>query len=211
MKFREEPIFSYCIFKISSNKYASLIIGIIVSFVILHFLPNFLALYLTKCYYGYFLMGLAWIFVLDGKFPRFSKEIACLGYLALFPLYHRVDTSRVIESLGNHTGMHNLQAVYLFVLASSGIITIVGVVEKFQHAISTAIKKVLLLCSKRSLDIYAIHFYYLGYFSGVISFLFAVTASLVTSIIIRQSHLLEFLMFGEYSKKLPQVENSPHS
>ena len=194
-------ISSYCIFRISAKKYTSLIIGIIVSIGILHFLPNLLALYLTKIYYGYFVMGLAWIFVLDGKFPRFTKEVACLGYLALFPLYHRVDTSRVIESLGRLTGMHTMQEAYLFILAACGIITIIGLVEKFQHVMSTTIEKVLFLCSTRSLDIYAIHFYFLGYFSGVMSFFFAVSASLVTSIIIRQSHIIEFLMFGEIPKK----------
>jgi fucose 4-O-acetylase-like acetyltransferase len=187
--------------KYGISKKNAIIVTLGTSFIALRHMPDYLALYLTKIYYLYFIFGVLWMMVIGLKMPSGIKEIACIGYILLFPLYSRVATSILVNKTALLIHCDALQQFYLTILGTCGILLFYGIVLKNQNYISGLVKKLIVICSKKSLDIYAIHFYFLGYFVGVFDFLFTLTASLTTSLILRQSSLVKFFVFGEIPKR----------
>jgi len=168
----------------------------------IHSMPNSLGFGMTKVYFLYFLAGVVFQLIRPQGLPKPVFWIACLVFIALAPFWYRMEMSPV-ALLFSKPGFIN--PIYQKIVAFAGILAFVELVRLFAEKAAGVAVQITAFVGKRSLDIYAIHFYFLGYFPPVIA---PLIISLGVSFLLRTNSLTSWLCFGQRPmgiwRRLPQ-------
>lgn len=177
-----------------------------VSYVVLMKTPNIFALGFTKNLYPYFCLGVFWGRYEKQLLPAVFSVIPFLLFVWLFGFFHRINLPiQFINYLQGHAiPVPNLiytNLIYRFTIAVCGIYIILHLVKIFYSILNARIRSVIAYCGQRSLDLYATHLYFLGFFNGVIRVVFAIVGSLFVSYVMRKSDTLTALLYGQIKTK----------
>lgn len=154
-------------------------------------LPNDLGLGMTKVYFIYFLAGVAFHMMWPRGLPKSLFWTSFVLFVALAPFWYRTEMSPV-ALLFPKPGLVN--PIYQKIVAFAGTIAFVELVRLFADKAAGLAVQTAAFVGKRSLDIYAIHFYFLGYLPPVIA---PLCLSLGASFLLRTNSLTSWLCFGQ--------------
>jgi fucose 4-O-acetylase-like acetyltransferase len=155
--------------------------------------PNGLGLALARDYFPFVAMGLLYqMFIPRG--PALPVRLgAGLAFVLLMPFWYRVDGFPILALPHNHLGaVANL--VLRDGMALGGIaitIEVAHLIERHGHAL---IRHTIGLCGRRSLEIYALHFYLLGYWPAIVA---PIALSLIIALFLRNVPILGAVLFGQ--------------
>ena len=94
--------------------------------------------------------------------------------------------------LFRHPGLAD--SAYRYLVAFAGTLAFIDLVRLFADKMVTFLTRAVAFVGKRSLDIYAIHFYFLAYFPPVIA---PIAASLGVSLLLRTNFVTSWLCLGQ--------------
>lgn len=171
--------------------YLVLVLAWPVSSALVHALPNDLGLQMTKAFFPYFFLGFALQLIRPAGIPNIFRWIPYVVFVALAPFWYRTEISPVAQLFPN-PGSANLELQRVVPLA--GTFAFVDLVRLFFRFDAPRLKRAVAFVGKRSLDIYALHFYFLGYFPPLIA---PIALSLGTSLILRTNFVTSWLCFGQ--------------
>lgn len=158
---------------------------------LLHALPSDLGLGMAKTFFLYFFAGLVFHIIRPNGLPNTIRWIPYAIFIALVPFWYRTELSPV-ASLFPNPGFANLE--YQKIVALAGTLAFVDFARLFANRAPALLTKAVAFIGKRSLDIYAIHFYFLGYFPPVIA---PIAISLGVSLALRTNFVTSWLCLGQ--------------
>jgi fucose 4-O-acetylase-like acetyltransferase len=154
-------------------------------------LPDNSSTFLTKIYFMYFFTGALFHIVWPNGLPNTIRWTPYVIFLALAPFWYRIEISPV-ALLFPKPGP--IDSEYRMIVAFAGTLAFVDLVRLFVARATTSLTQMMAFVGKRSLDIYAIHFYFLGYFPPVLA---PLAISLGGSFLLRTNFLTSWLCFGQ--------------
>jgi fucose 4-O-acetylase-like acetyltransferase len=158
---------------------------------LIHSLPNALGFGMTKVYFIYFFTGAVFHSLRPKGLPNVLFWASCLIFAVLAPFWYRIEMSPV-ALLFPKPG--SINPTYLKIVAFAGTFAFVELVRLFVNKLGGLPVQTVAFVGKRSLDIYAIHFYFLAYFPPVIA---PLVISLGASFLLRTNALTSWLCFGQ--------------
>lgn len=158
------------------------------------------AIAFTKQFYPYFIAGLAWGWFKLERLPRIPHELIYILFLLLFPLWHRTISSPVFEQIWAPTHLPHPELVLATLVGAAGTYIFVQMTSKVYQGAGHYIRTTMSYIGFRTLEIYAVHIFFLTYFTGILGIAFAIFASLGVSLIIRNSAVLSFVLLGDYRR-----------
>jgi fucose 4-O-acetylase-like acetyltransferase len=162
----------------------------------LHALPSDPGLALTKSYFLYFFAGFAFHIIRPAGLPPAVRWIPYVIFIALVPFWYRTEISPV-ASLFSNPGAANNQ--YVRIVAFTGTLAFVDFTRLFVRWAPALLARTVAFVGRRSLDIYAIHFYALGYLPRVIA---PIVISLAVSFVLRTNPVTSWLFLGQKPMKM---------
>ncbi len=176
-----------------ANDLAGYIILIVVGLItngLIHSGPNGLGFGMTKVYFIYFFAGAVFHSICPNGLPKTLFWTSVI-FIALAPFWYRTEMSPV-ALLFPKPGLIN--PTYQKIVAFAGTLAFVELVRLFAAKAASLPVQMASFVGKRSLDIYAIHFYFLAYFPPVIA---PLVISLGVSFLLRTNPLTSWLCFGQ--------------
>jgi fucose 4-O-acetylase-like acetyltransferase len=167
---------------------------------LLRALPSDLGLGMTKTFFMYFLAGFVFHIIRPSGFPNSIRWLPYVLFIALVPFWYRAEPSPVALLFPN-SGFANLE--YQRIVAFAGTFAFVDLARLFASKAPVLLTRAVAFCGKRSLDIYAIHFYVLGLFPPVIA---PIAASLGVSFLLRTNFVTSWLCLGQKPLKIWPVD-----
>jgi fucose 4-O-acetylase-like acetyltransferase len=171
--------------------YLILILAWPISSALIHALPSALGLGMSKAYFIYFFLGFVFHIVRPDGLPNAIRWIPYLIFIALAPFWYRTEISPVV-SMFPKSGFANVE--YEKIVAFAGTLAFVDLVRLFTNSAPAFLTRPVAFTGKRSLDIYALHFYFLAYFPPVIA---PIAISLAGSFVLRTNAVTSWLCFGQ--------------
>jgi fucose 4-O-acetylase-like acetyltransferase len=171
--------------------YLLLILAWPVASVMLRHLPYDLGLGLAKTFFPYFFAGFAFHIIRPSGLPIALRWIPYVIFMALAPFWYRMEASPVALLFPN-PGSANLE--YQRIVALAGTLAFVDFARFFADNAPALLTRAVAFIGKRSLDVYAIHFYFLAYFPPVIA---PIAISLGVSFILRTNFVTSWLCLGQ--------------
>jgi|GEM_PF-1719253 len=147
--------------------------------------------FLPKGYFTFFFAGVVFHMIGPGGLPNRIRWIPYVIFLALAPFWYRTEMSPV-ASLFWKPNLAN--SVFRDVVAFAGTLAFVDLVRLFVDRAAHSVTRAVAYVGQRSLDLYAIHFYFLGYFPPVIA---PIAASLGVSLLLRSNFVTSWLCLGQ--------------
>lgn len=154
-------------------------------------LPSDFGLGMAKGFFPYFFAGFIFHVIRPNGLPKTIRWIPYVIFIALAPFWYRTEVSPV-ALLFPHAGSANLELQRI--VAVAGTLAFVDLVHLFVDKAPAFLAQPAAYSGKRSLDIYAIHFYFLGYFPPVIA---PIAASLGVSLLLRTNFVTSWLCLGQ--------------
>jgi fucose 4-O-acetylase-like acetyltransferase len=183
--------------------FATIVVSGIIAKLLLSSVPNVFGLVFAKTYFPYFFLGLLYQMYRPNGFSSFVRFLPYLVFPVLAPFWSRVEPSIVVDQLSAIIPRASAATLYSYAVALSGtLITIDAarcVVLRLPHLLSGAVA----YCGRRSLDIYAIHIFVIGCKLAIVG---PVVISLLTSLLLRQSRILDLVLFGEWNRSPTQLQ-----
>lgn len=151
------------------------------------------SLYLVKLYFIYYWIGIVSYNYLGIAIPRKLLIMSVVLFSVLFPYWHRTEISSVafFVNFGLKPQVNN--AVFQFLVAVSGTIIFIAV----SKCIVKIVPSTLSYLGRRTLDIYAVHFYILHLQPAVVA---PILISLVVSVVLRSTRVSAFLALGQWRR-----------
>jgi fucose 4-O-acetylase-like acetyltransferase len=159
--------------------------------VLLHALPSELGLGMTKVYFVYFFAGLVFQILRPSGLPNAIRWIPYVIFIVLAPFWYRTEISPV-ASLFPNPGSANLE--FQRIVAFAGTFAFVDFARLFANKAPALLARVVAFTGQRSLDIYAMHLYLLGFFPPVIA---PIAVCLGVSFVLRTNFVTSWLCFGQ--------------
>lgn len=174
-----------------------LLASVVCSFALLIVSPGVLGLTFAKAYYPYFVCGVLWGYLELKRLPKVFHELPYFLFLCLFPLWHRTEPSPICINIVGLLDLRSPPPILNLLVGGSGVYVFVQVLTRIYDSAATLVNVATKYIGSRTLDIYAAHFIFLGFFPGVFDILFSIIASLFLSVILRGSGFLVFVFLGE--------------
>jgi len=156
-------------------------------------LPN------AKIYFPFFFLGLLYQMYRPNGFSSFIRFVPYVVFPLLVPFWYRVEPSIVVDQISILIPRNGATYLYGYTVALSGTLITIDFARFVARRLPQMVSGVAAYCGKRSLDIYAIQFFVLGYKPIIVA---PVVISLGISFLLQQSRILSLVFFGE-SHRLP--------
>lgn len=147
--------------------------------------------YLPKPYFIYFLAGVVFHILRPAGLPKTARWIPYVIFFALAPFWYRTETSPVALLFQNP---RLADSVYRYLVAFAGTLAFIDFARVFVDNAADLLTRAAAFVGKRSLDIYAIHFYFLAYFPPVIA---PIAICLGLSFLLRINFVTSWLCLGQ--------------
>jgi fucose 4-O-acetylase-like acetyltransferase len=155
--------------------------------------------FLPKGYFIYFFAGVVFHLIRPAGISNAARWIPYVIFVALAPFWYRTEMSPVASFFWNPK---LADSVYRDLVAFAGTLAFIDLVRMFVNNAAAPLGRAAAYVGKRSLDIYAIHFYFLAYFPPVIA---PIVISLVVSLILRTNSVTSWLCFGQKPMNVWQI------
>jgi peptidoglycan/LPS O-acetylase OafA/YrhL len=175
----------------STILYLILIVAGLVANHLIRSLPDASGFYLTKIHFIYFFAGIVFHIIRPAGLPNPARWIPYVIFVALVPFWYRTEMSPIAFLFRNPSSA-NLE--YQELVAFAGTLAFVDLVRLFVNKAAALLTRTVAFVGKRSLDVYAIHFYALGYFPPVIA---PIAICLGVSLILRTNFVTSWLCLGQ--------------
>jgi fucose 4-O-acetylase-like acetyltransferase len=149
------------------------------------------ATFLPKLHFIYFFAGVVFHVLRPAGLPNSTRWIPYVIFVTLVPFWYRTETSPV-ALLFRHPGLAD--SFYQYLVAFAGTLAFIDLVRLFADKMTAFLTRPVAFVGKRSLDIYAIHFYFLAYFPPVIA---PIAISLGVSFLLRTNFVTSWLCLGQ--------------
>jgi hypothetical protein len=147
--------------------------------------------FMSKAYFIYFFAGFIFHIVWPKGLPNTVRWIPYVIFAALAPFWYRTELSPLTLHFPKPE-LVNLE--YQRIVAFAGTLAFVELVRLFVDKATGLLTQTVAFVGKRSLDIYAIHFYFLAYFPPVIA---PIAISLGVSLLLRTNFVTSWLCLGQ--------------
>jgi hypothetical protein len=174
-------------------------------------IPSGLGLYSARMQFPYIVAGLAYQIALSRGLPAILRPLPYAIFLALVPFWHRTNISSLVAYLPSSLGRpHSINSIYMMIVAIAGTLAFVDLAGIVYRRLPAFLERSLAFLGQRSLDVYAIHFHFLGTWPPIIA---PTLYSLAVSTVLRLNSWTAFLFFGQrrsvLSKRPHSVGHSP--
>lgn len=146
---------------------------------------------LLKVHYPNFFAGLVFFYWMRGRFPVLGYVAACAVFVTIAPFWHRLHPLELTNGLAFGG---QIDRSYNLAVALSGTLTALGGARLAATKLKGPALAAVTFVGKRSLDIYALHFYLLAIWPLVAG---AILASLSISAVLRLNRWSSIIFFGE--------------
>jgi fucose 4-O-acetylase-like acetyltransferase len=167
-----------------------ILVGLIIN-ALIRSLPNGAGFGMTKVFFIYFFAGVIFHTIWPNGLPKPMVWTSCVIFVALAPFWYRTEMSPVALLFPKP---ELINPTYQKVVAFAGTLAFVELVRLFVDKAAGLLTQTVAFVGKRSLDIYAIHFYFLGYFPPILA---PLAISLGVSFALRTNFLTSWLCFGQ--------------
>jgi fucose 4-O-acetylase-like acetyltransferase len=147
--------------------------------------------FLPKGYFIYFFAGVIFHMIRPAGISQGVRWIPYAIFVALAPFWYRTEMSP-IASLFSHPKFAD--SLYRELVAFAGTLAFIDLVHLFADKATAWLTRSAAYIGKRSLDVYAIHFYFLAYFPPVIA---PIAISLGVSLLLRTNFVTSWLFLGQ--------------
>ena len=148
-------------------------------------------LVLLKVHYPNSFAGLVFFYWMRGRFPVLGYVAACAVFVTIAPFWHRLHPLELTNGLAFGG---QIDRGYNLAVALSGTLTALGGARLAATKLKGPALAAVTFVGKRSLDIYALHFYLLAIWPPVAG---AILASLAISAVLRLNRWSSMIFFGE--------------
>ncbi len=189
---------------------AIIIAGYVVSLVS-RCIPNGLGLYLARIHFPYVVAGLAYQIALSRGLPALLRPLPYVIFLALVPFWHRTNVSSLVAYFPPSWGHpRSINGIYVMIVAMVGTLAFVDLAGIVYRRLPAFLERSLVFLGQRSLDVYAIHFHFLGMWPPIIA---PTLYSLAVSTVLRLNSWTAFIFFGQrrsmLSKRPRLMDHAP--
>ena len=178
--------------------YIVLILVGLLAYVVMRLAP-LSAAFLPKLHFIYFFAGVVFHILRPAGLGNSIRWIPYVIFVALVPFWYRTETSPMALLFG-HPGLAN--SLYRYLVAFAGTLAFIDLVRFFADKTTAFLTRPVAFAGKRSLDIYAIHFYFLAYFPPVIA---PIAISLGVSFLLRTNFVTSWLCLGQKPLNIWQI------
>jgi fucose 4-O-acetylase-like acetyltransferase len=158
-------------------------------------IPNGLGLYLARMHFPYLVAGLVYQAALSRGLPAILRPLPYVIFLALVPFWHRTNISPLVDYVPAFLGRpHSINSIYMMIVAFAGTLAFVDLAGIVYRRLPAFLERALVFLGRRSLDVYAIHFYLLGTWPPIIA---PTLYSLAISTALRLNSWTAWIFFGQ--------------
>jgi hypothetical protein len=158
-------------------------------------IPSGLGLYEARQFFPYVVAGLVYQIALSRGLPAILRPLPYVIFLALVPFWHRTDISPLVAHLPAFLGRpHSINSIYMMIVAAAGTLAFVDLTGMIYRRLPAFLERSLALLGQRSLDVYAIHFHFLGMWPPIIA---PTLYSLAVSTLLRLNSWTAWIFFGQ--------------
>jgi fucose 4-O-acetylase-like acetyltransferase len=169
-------------------------LSLLVGKLFLDHVPGGFAFAFAKVYFPFVALGFLYQMFLPRGLALSVRIGAWVAFLSLMPFWYRLDGFSFLAELPRNFVTARLNTVCGVVVALSGTsitIDIARLLDRYGHAL---LRHAIGRCGQRSLEIYALHFYFLGYRPMIGA---PIALSLMVSLLLRNVPILGVILFGE--------------
>ena len=155
--------------------------------------------FLPKGYFFYFFAGVVFHLIRPAGVPKAARWIPYVIFVALAPFWYRTEMSPVASFFWNPKLANS---VYRDLVAFAGTLAFIDLVRLFVDHAAVVLTRAMAYVGRRSLDVFAIHSYFLPYFPPVIT---PIVISLGVSLVLRTNFVTSWLCFGQKPLNIRQI------
>jgi len=156
-------------------------------------IPSGLGLYEARPLFFYVAAGLVYQIALSRGLPAILRPLPYVIYLALVPFWHRTNLSPLVAYVP-WWRPHSIHSIYAMIVAIAGTLAFVDLAGIVYRRLPAFLERSLVFLGQRSLDVYAIHFYFLGTWPPIIA---PTLCSLAVSTVLRLNSWTAWIFFGQ--------------
>lgn len=176
-----------------------------------HRIPNGFGLYLAWIHFPFVAAGFVYQIALSRGLPAAVRPFPYLIFLALVPFWHRTNVSSLVAHLPPSWGHpRSLNATYDTIVALAGTLAFIDLARIIYRRLPVFLERSFAFLGQRSLDVYAIHFHFLGTWPAIIA---PTLWSLAVSTLLRLNSWAAWIFFGQRMSGQPAslrvVDRSP--
>jgi fucose 4-O-acetylase-like acetyltransferase len=158
-------------------------------------IPSGLGLYEARPLFFYVAAGLVYQIALSRGLPGILRPLPYVIFLALVPFWHRTNLSPLVAYVPSPLGRpHSINSIYVMIVAIAGTLAFVDLAGLIHRRSPAVLQRSLAFLGQRSLDVYAIHFHFLGTWPAIVA---PTLYSLVVSTLLRLNSWTAWIFFGQ--------------
>jgi fucose 4-O-acetylase-like acetyltransferase len=146
---------------------------------------------LAKLFYPFVVLGFLYQIFLPRGLALWARIGAAAAFLLLMPFWYRLEGFSFLAGLPHGSLLNLLLRTAMALGGTSITIEVARLLERYVHAL---VRQTIGHCGRRSLEIYALHFYFLGYRPAIVA---PIGLSLLVSLFLRNVPILGAMLFGE--------------
>jgi hypothetical protein len=154
-------------------------------------MPGGFGFALAKLFYPFVALGFLYQMFLPRGLALWVRIGAGAAFLLLMPFWYRLEGFSFLTGLPHGTLLNLLLRTVMALGGTSITIEVARLLERYGHAL---VRQAIGHCGRRSLEIYALHFYFLGYRPAIVA---PIALSLLVSLFLRNVPILGAVLFGE--------------
>jgi fucose 4-O-acetylase-like acetyltransferase len=162
-------------------------------------IPDALGLYSTRHYFPFVVAGLVYQAALPRGLPALLRPLPYVIFLALVPFWYRVSVSPLIADVPPWGHPKLIASIYAVVVPAAGTLAFVDLAGIIYRRLPALLERALAFLGRRSLDVYAIHFNFVGLWPPIIA---PTLYSLAISTLLRLNSFTAWIFFGQWQSLL---------
>jgi fucose 4-O-acetylase-like acetyltransferase len=163
---------------------------LLVGMVALYFVGTGFGFALARNYFPFVALGILYQMFLPRGLPLSVRIGSWVAFMLLVPFWYRLQGFSFLTGLPHNFLLNTVLKAVVALSGTSITIDIARLIERYGHAL---VRQAIGHCGKRSLEIYALHFYFFGYRPLIVA---PIVLSLIVSLFLRNVPILGAILFG---------------
>jgi fucose 4-O-acetylase-like acetyltransferase len=184
-------------------RFALVVVGLIIGSQVLQLLHGWVGMSLASVFFPYFSLGVLYQLFLPGGLPVPLRVLGWAVFAISMPFWYRMTAPSFLADMpASLLHVFPINRLYRIVVALAGTSMTLDIAQMLAARGHRFLKEPVAYCGKRSLDIYALHGYALGYQPLVVA---PIALSLAMALILHRISVISILLFGERREPLLPV------